>query len=66
MNGKIGLSAAKSVEVEFLIERGNVFPPNVHILIQNTTSVMEMIMKKRNAMYNVVQVCYTLLYIVAC
>ena len=57
MNGRTGLSVARSVEVEYLTERGNVFPQNVHILIPNITSVMEVIMKKRNATKNVAQVC---------
>ena len=58
VNGRTGLSVARSVEVEYLTERGNAFHQNVHTLIPVTISVMEMIMKRRNAMNNVVQVCY--------
>ena len=54
-----GLSAAKSVEVEYLTERGSVSPQNVHILMPSTINVMEMTMKRRNVMKNVAQVCYT-------
>ena len=54
MNGKIGLSAVKSVEVEFLTERGSVYHQNVHT--HTTRPVKEMHMKKRNVMNSVVQV----------
>ena len=56
MNGRTGLCVVRSVEVEYLIERGSVFHQNVHTLIPVTISVMEMIMKRRNVMINVVQV----------
>ena len=56
-HGRHGLCVARSAEVEFLTERGNVFPQNAHMLILVTTNVMEMIMKRRNVINNVVQVC---------
>ena len=56
MDGSIGPSATRSVEVEFLTERGNVSPQNVHILILVTTDVKEVHMKRRNVTNNVVQV----------
>ena len=59
MNGRTGLSVARSVEVEYLTERGSVFHQNVHTLIPRTTNAMEMIMKKRNVINSAVQVCYT-------
>ena len=61
MDGSIGPSATRSVEVEFLTERGNVSPQNVHMLILVTTNVMEMITKRRNVMNNVAQVCLTII-----
>ena len=63
MYGRIGLSVARSVEVEYLTERGSVFHQNVHTLIPVTINVMEMIMKRRNAMNNAVQVCYKIQFI---
>ena len=57
--GRTGLSVARSVEVEYLTERGSVFHQNVHTLIPCTTNAMEMIMKKRNVINSAVQVCYT-------
>jgi len=55
--GRTGLCVAKSVEEEFLTERENVFHLSVHILTLDTINVMVMIMKKRNVMNSVVQVC---------
>ena len=57
VNGRTGLSVARSVEVEYLTERGNVFHQNVHTLILHTTSAMALTMKKRSVTKNVVQVC---------
>ena len=57
VNGKIGLCVVRSVEVEFLTERGNVFLQNAHMLTPQITNVVEMIMKRRNVTNNVVQVC---------
>ena len=57
MIGRNGPCVVRSVEVEFLTERGNVFPQNVHTLIPNTTNVMEAVMKRRNVINNAVQVC---------
>ena len=56
MNGSIGPYVARSVEVEFLTERGHASPQNVHMLILITTNVMEMVMRRRNVMNIVVQV----------
>ena len=56
--GKIGLCVARSVVVEFLTERENVFHQNVHTLILDTTNVMEMITKRRNVTNSVAQVCF--------
>jgi len=53
-----GLYVARSVVVEFLTERESVFLQNVHTLIHATTSVMVVIMKRRNVTTTVVQVCY--------
>jgi len=47
------------VEEEFLTEKGSVYHQNVHTLILDTINVMEMIMKRRNATINAVQVCYS-------
>ena len=55
MNGKNGLSVVRSVEVEFLTERGNVINPNVHI--PTIKNVMEAVMKRRSVMNIAVQVC---------
>ena len=52
-----GLCVARSVEVVFLTERGNVSPQNAHMLILVTTNVMDLIIKRRNVMINAVQVC---------
>ena len=43
--------------MEYLTERGSVFLQNVHTLTPNTTSVMELAMKRRNVMISAVQVC---------
>jgi len=53
--GRTGLYVARSVEVEFLTGRGNATSLSVQIL--TTQSVMEVTMRKRNVMTNVVQVC---------
>ena len=58
MNGRTGLSVARNVEVEYPTERGSVFHQNVHTLMPVTINAMETIMKRRNAMINVVQVSY--------
>jgi len=55
--GRTGLCVARSVEEEFLTERENAFHLSAHILILDTTNVMEMIMKRKNVMNSVVQVC---------
>ena len=55
--GRNGLCVAKSVVEEFLIERESAFHQSVHTLTLDTTNVMEMTMKRRSAMTNVVQVC---------
>ena len=52
-----GLYVARSVVVEFLTERESVYLQNVHMLILHTTSAMVVVMKRRNVMKNVVQVC---------
>ena len=57
VNGRTGLSVARSVEVEYLTERGNVYHQNVHIPITRPVKAMDM--KRRNAMNNAVQVCYS-------
>ena len=62
VNGRTGLNVARSVEEEYLIEGESAFLQNVHTLIPVTTSVMEVVMKRRNVMNNVAQVCYTGLY----
>ena len=54
MNGSIGLHAARSVEVEYLTERGNVINQNVHT--PTIKSAMEVAMKRRSVMNNVAQV----------
>ena len=54
VNGKTGLPAVGVVEAEYLIERGTVINPNVHILIIKLA--MEMTMNRSSAMSNVVQV----------
>ena len=54
MNGKTGLPAVRVVEVEYRTERGNVTNPNVHIPI--IEPAMEIIMKRRVVINNVVQV----------
>ena len=54
MNGKTGLPVVGVVEVEYLIEGGNVINPDVHIHI--IKPAMEMIMNIKVVMTNVVQV----------
>ena len=48
VNGRAGLCAARSVEVEHHTERGNVTNQNVHI--PTIKIVMEVAMKRRSAM----------------
>ena len=57
VTGRTGLFVVKSAEVEYLTERENVSHQSVHMLILNTTNVMESIMKRRNVTSSVVQVC---------
>ena len=57
VTGRTGLFVVRSVEVEYLTGRESVSHQNVHMLILHTTNVMELIMKRRNAMKNVAQVC---------
>ena len=66
MNGRTGLYVARNVEVEYLTERGNVFHQNVHTLIPVTISVMEVVTKRRNAINNAVQVCYSIQFVCSC
>jgi len=51
-----GLYVARSVVVEFLTERESVYLQNVHTLIHDTTSVTEVLMKRRNVMKNAANV----------
>ena len=55
VNGRAGLCAARSVEVEYHTERGSVTNQNVHIL--TIKIVMEVTMKRRSATSIAVQVC---------
>ena len=50
------MCAAKNVVVESLTEEENVFHQNVPTLTVDTTNVLEVDMKRKNAMNNVVQV----------
>lgn len=53
VHGHPGLPVARAVEEESSIERENVFHHAVHTLILNTTSVMDLSMKKGSAMNSV-------------
>jgi len=55
-HGQNGLPAAKLVEVEYLIEKENVFLQSVLILTPNITGVLVVAMKEEDVMNTAVQV----------